>query len=68
MINDSAKIQTSFHLHAFWFHVTWNSDGTIGKDQHGDLWFDIQNPKSEARTRAINDFCNDQAKQLLQLR
>jgi hypothetical protein len=40
---------TSFHIGTFWFHVTWNADGSAGRDQHGTLWLDINNPHTRAR-------------------
>lgn len=38
---------TSFHINGFWFHVKWDAQGKIGKDQHGDTWYNSQNPRSE---------------------
>jgi hypothetical protein len=39
--------QTSFHVNGFWFHVKWDAQGKVGKDQHGGIWYNMQNPRSE---------------------
>lgn len=38
---------TSLHQHGFWSHIKWNSEGTIGVDQHGNRWFDRESPIRE---------------------
>jgi hypothetical protein len=38
---------TSFHINTFWHHVEWNREGTIGRDQHGRIFFDRDNPVDE---------------------
>ncbi len=40
--------KNSFHISGFWFHVTWDRQGNIGIDQHGDVWFNKANPRSES--------------------
>jgi len=38
---------TSFHINGFWMHVKWDAQGKIGKDQHGQIWYNKENPRSE---------------------
>jgi len=39
--------QSSFHINGFWFHVKWDAQGKVGKDQHGSIWYNQLNPRSE---------------------
>ncbi|HYH15276.1 MAG TPA: hypothetical protein VD794_08650 [Flavisolibacter sp.] len=38
---------TSFHINGFWAHVTWDAQGKVGRDQHGHIWYNKENPRSE---------------------
>lgn len=39
--------KSSFHISGFWFHVNWDAQGKVGKDQYGDIWYSKENPRSE---------------------
>lgn len=54
MTNVNQKEQTtSLHLHGFWSHIRWNSEGSIGVDQHGNRWFDRECPIREFTNTVI---------------
>jgi hypothetical protein len=48
-------MQTSFHIGGFWFYVQWSHKGEIGRDQHGNYWFNHRAPYSA--DHAVEHIC-----------
>jgi hypothetical protein len=56
-------MRSSFHVNTFWHHVKWSRDGRVGKDQHGNWWYNIHAPKDEAGNRPESvDYYNEEAR------
>jgi hypothetical protein len=64
---DSGRMRSSFHLNGFWFHVLWSSNGQVGKDQHGNWWYNILQPHDGGVSTAKEvDYYNEAARTFIQ--
>lgn len=60
-------MRTSFHINTMWHHVNWGKDGRVGKDQHGQWWYNIASPRDEDGRRPIKiDWMDDEAKHFIE--